>query len=153
MNLKFEFFYDNNFINIDLNVLNKKCKDIINYISNEYNKSIKNINIFENNNLLKISFDNWNNKNNYIIFIDNNFINNFINIIIKYKTKTIKLPQLELSTKVSDIKNILSIKGDIFFNNKKLNNKNSLMFYKINNNNILTTYQADVLTPTSSECF
>ena len=149
MNLKFEFFYDNNFINLELNVLNKNCKDIINYISNEYNKYIININIYENNNLLKISFDNWNNKNNYIIFIDNNFIN----IIIKYKTKIVKLPQLEQCTKISDIKNILSIKGDIFFNNKKLNNKYSLMFYKINDNNILTTYQADVLTLTSSDCF
>jgi len=145
MNLKFDFFYNDNFIDLNLNVNNKNCKDIIRQISNQYNKSIKNIDIYENNNLLKNTFNNWNYNCNYIIFINNNFIN----IIIKCKKKVIKLPQLELSTKISDIKNILSIEGDIFFNNKKLDNKCTLLFYKINNNNILTTYQVDVATSTS----
>ena len=143
MNLKFNFFYNENFIN--LNVNNKNCKDIISHISNQYNKPIKNIYIYENNNLLKKTFNNWNNKNNYIIFVDNHFIN----LIIKSKKKIIKLPRLELSTKISEIKNILSIEGDIFFNNIKLDNKHTLLFYKINNKNMLTTYQVDVLSSLS----
>tara|TARA_B100001121_G_scaffold310662_1_gene343624 strand:+ start:2226 stop:2669 length:444 start_codon:yes stop_codon:yes gene_type:complete len=146
MNLKFDFFYDDNFINLNLNVNDKNCKDIIKQISTQYKKSIKNINIYENNNLLKNTFSNWNNNSNYIIFINNDFIN----IIIKCKSKVIKLPQLELNTTISDIKNILSIEGDIFFKNEKLDNKCTLLFYKIINNNILTTYQADVVTSTST---
>jgi hypothetical protein len=145
MNLIFEFFYDNNFIDFTLNVGNKDCQDIINYISNKYNKSNKCINIYEDANLLKNSFNNWNNNCNYIIFIDNHFIN----IIIKFKNKIIKLPQLELNTKIEDIKNIISIEGDIFFKNNILDNENTLSFYKINNNNILTTYQVDARTSAS----
>ena len=144
MNLKFEFFYDNNFIDLSLDVLNKECKDVIKFISNEYKKSIKFIKIYENDNLLKTSFNEWDLNSNYIIFIENTFIN----IIIKFKKKNIKLPQLELNTKIKEIKNILSIEGDIFFKNKKLDNNNSLSYYKINDNNILTTYQA-VVTSTS----
>ena len=145
MNLKFDFFYNDNFINLSFNVNNKNCKDIIKLISNQYNKSIKNINIYENDNLLKTTFNNWNDNCNYHIFINNNFVN----IIIKCKKKNIKLPQLELNTKIGDIKNILSIEGDIFFNNKKLDNKYTLSFYKISDNNVLTTYQAGVVASTS----
>jgi hypothetical protein len=145
MNLKFDFFYENNIIDLTINVNDKNCNDIIREISEEYKNSIKNIDIYENNNLLNKTFNRWNFNCNYVIFINNNFIN----IIIKCETKIIKLPQLELSTKISEIKNILSIEGDIFFNNKKLDNKYTLMFYKINNNNILTTYQAGIFTSTS----
>ena len=52
------------------------------------------------------------------------------------------MPQLDLDTKIGEIKNILSIKEDIFFRNIKLENKNTLSSYKISNNNILTTYAA-----------
>ncbi len=145
MNLKFDFFYNDNFINLNINVNEKNCKDVIKKISNDYKKSIKNIDIYENNNLLNKTFNKWDFNCNYVIFINNNYIN----IIIKYKTKIIKLPQLELNTTIVEIKNILSIEGDIFFNNKKLDNKCTLFFYKINNNNILTTYQTDVFTSTS----
>ena len=139
------FFFENNNIDLTINVNDKNCKDIIKEISNQYKKSIKNIVIYENNILLNKTFNKWNFNYKYFIFINNNYIN----IIIKYKTKIIKLPQLELSTKIGEIKNILSIEGDIFFKNKKLDNKCTLMFYKVNNNNILTTYQADVVTSTS----
>ena len=142
MKLNFEFFNHGNYINIKLNVNNKYCEDIINHISKKYNKSIEYINIYENNKILQNKFLNWDLTNNYIIMIENDFIN----IIIKLKNKTVKLPQLELSTKISEIKNILSIKDDIFFKNNKLNDTYSLEYYKINDNNILTTYQTDVVT-------
>jgi hypothetical protein len=145
MNLNFEFFNENNFTIINLCVLKKNCKDIIKHISQKYKAKSKYINIYENNNLLKDTFNKWKCNNNYIIFIDKHFVN----IIIKKNNKTLQLPQLELDTKIEDIKNILSIKGDIFFKNKKLDNKNTLLYYKINNNTVLTTYELDVLTSTS----
>lgn len=151
MNLNFEFFYDDNFILINVNVFKKCCKDVINQISKKYNKIPKYINIYENNNLLKDTFNQWNNNHSYIIFIDKNFIN----IIIKNKTKILRLPQLEINTKIGEIKNILSIKEDIFLKNKKLDNKNTLLYYKISDNTILTTYEAetDAVTSASGFCF
>ena len=92
MNLKFEFFYDNNFIDLSLNVLNKDCKDIIKFISNEYKKSIKFIKIYENDSLLKTSFNKWNVNSNYIIFIENTFIN----IIIKLKKEKYKVTSIRI---------------------------------------------------------
>lgn len=142
MNLTFEFFYNNDFKELCLDVIGKDCDDIIKYISKKYNKDNNCINIYENDNILKKSFNNWNYEFNYIVVINKCFVN----IIIKYKSKIIKLPQLEITTRISDIKNILSIEGDIFFKNKKLNNKATLEFYKIKNNNVLTTYQAEVVT-------
>jgi hypothetical protein len=142
MNLTFEFLYNNDFIELCLDIVGKNCDDIIKYISKKYNKDNNYINIYENDNLLKKSFNNWKYEYNYIVVINKCFVN----IIIKYKSKIIKLPQLEITTRISDIKNILSIEGDIFFKNKKLNNKATLEFYKIKNNNVLTTYQAEVTT-------
>jgi hypothetical protein len=142
MNLTFEFLYNNDFIELCLDIVGKNCDDIIKYISKKYNKDNNYINIYENDNLLKKSFNNWKYEYNYIVVINKCFVN----IIIKYKSKIIKLPQLEITTRISDIKNILSIEGDIFFKNKKLNNKATLEFYKIKNNNVLTTYQAEVVT-------
>lgn len=136
MNLSFDFFYDDIISTINFNVSEKNCIDIIYNISKKYNKSTKYINIYQDDKLLKNTFNNWDNKYNYIIFIDNSFIN----IIVKYNNKNIRLPQLDLNTKISEIKNILSIEEDIFFRNIRLENKNTLSSYKINNNNILTTY-------------
>lgn len=136
MNLSFDFFYDDIISTINFNVFEKNCIDIIYNISKKYNKSTKYINIYQDDKLLKNTFNNWDNKYNYIIFIDNTFIN----IIVKYNNKNIRLPQLDLNTKISEIKNILSIEEDIFFRNIRLENKNTLSSYKINNNNILTTY-------------
>ena len=52
----------------------KNCKDIIKLISSQYKKSIKNINIYENNILLNKTFNKWNFNYNYFIFINNNFV-------------------------------------------------------------------------------
>lgn len=138
MNLSFDFFYDDIISTINFNVSQKNCMDIIYNISKKYNKSTKYINIYQDDKLLKKTFNNWDNKYNYVIFIDNSFIN----IIIRNNNKVIRLPQLDLDTKIGEIKNILSIKEDIFFRNIKLENKNTLSSYKISNNNILTTYAA-----------
>ncbi len=144
MNLNFEFIYNNQFDNYNFNVINKNCKDIINIISKKYNKLNKYIYIYENNKLLDNKFNNWNIDNNYIIIINNQFIN----IIVKFNNKSIKLPQLNINTKINEIKNILSIKEDIFLQNIKLKNKNTLHFYKIKNNTILSTNYVDALIST-----
>lgn len=138
MNLSFDFFYDDIISTINFNVSHKNCMDIIYNISKKYNKSTKYINIYQDDKMLKKTFNNWDNKYNYVIFIDNRFVN----IIIKHRNKVIKLPQLDLDTKIGEIKNILSIEEDIFFRKIKLENKNTLSSYKISNNNILTTYTA-----------
>ena len=83
MNLKFDFFFENNNIDLTINVNDKNCKDIIKEISSQYKKSIKNIVIYENNILLNKTFNKWNFNYKYFIFINNNYIN----IIIKYKKK------------------------------------------------------------------
>ena len=140
MNLNFDFFCNSNYDNLILDVEKKNCLDIIKIISKKYKKNNNNISIFENNNLLNYKFYKWNCNNCYLIMIDNEYIN----IIVKVKNKIINLPQLDINTQIYEIKNILSIKDDLFFNNRKLKDNRSLKYYQIYENNILSINQAEL---------
>ena len=48
-NIYFDIFYKKNYDKIQLNILNRQCKDIIELLSIKYNNNIININIYENN--------------------------------------------------------------------------------------------------------
>jgi hypothetical protein len=134
MKIKFDFFNQDNHDVLIINIKNKYCKDIIYYISKKYNKKISNINIYENNNKINLHFNKWVVDKKYIITINQNYIN----IIIKLKNKQIKLPQLNINTKIIDIKNILSFKDDIFLRYDKLDNNKTLKYYNIEDNIILS---------------
>lgn len=143
MILKFDFFFKNNFDNLNINIYNKDCYEVIHFISNEYNQNLNFITIYEDNKLLSNSFLNWDITKKYFIIINAEYIT----IYVKVNNNKLKLPQLDINTKIIDIKNILSIKDDIFLNNIKLKDNSTLFYYNIKNNNILNVnYQADAVT-------
>lgn len=111
-------------------------KNIYNIICKKYNITIKEISIYQNNIKLSYNFFDYNKNNNYMIIIKNN--QQVINLKINYNNKIINLPKLTFNTTIKDIKNILSIKDDIFYKNEKLNDNNTIKDYNINNNSILS---------------
>lgn len=143
MIIKFDFFFKNNFDNLNINIYNKDCYEVINFISNEYDQNLNFITIYEDNKLLSNSFLHWDITKKYFIIINAEYIT----IYVKVNNNKLKLPQLDINTKIIDIKNILSIKDDIFLNNIKLKDNSTLFSYNIKNNNILNVnYHADVVT-------
>lgn len=144
MKIPFDFFNKNDFDTLIIDINFKTCEDLINLISKKYQERKDLISIFENNKKINYKFSDWRLNSNYIITIDFNFIN----IIIRINDKTIKLPQLDINTKILEIKNVLSIEDDIFLLNDKLDDNYTLNYYNIKDNMILhTNYQADTVAP------
>jgi hypothetical protein len=73
---------------------------------------------------------------NYIV---SNF-NNYISLLVNYNNKIINLPHISKKILVNDLKNILSTKENIYFNDIPLNNNKKLLDYKITSNDILKIY-------------
>ena len=137
MIIQFDLFNDENYDTISINVTHKNVRNIINIIKDKFNIYQNNVSIYQQNNLLKNNFNKWIPTQNYIIMIDNN---KFINITIYHNNKYIKLPQINLNTQINELKNILSIKDDIFYKNEKLNDTDYLYKYDfLNDYNILLT--------------
>jgi hypothetical protein len=134
MIIKFNIFQNNNINDLIINTYKYTVKDLIKYLEIVYNYDIETI--YENNNKLLENFNKWNDSKKYTIITKNN---DYINIKIKINDSFINLPKLEINTKVIDIKNILSIKDDIFYMNIKLNDNKTLLYYKIKNNSTLYT--------------
>lgn len=130
MNINFYLFINENYDNININVQFKNVQDIINFINNKYNFSSKYIEIYDDNLKLNSNFKNWDINGNYIIIINNL---EYFNITISYNNKNIILPQVNINTKVLDLKNILSTKDDIFYNNIKLKDCEFINKYFQNN--------------------
>lgn len=73
---------------------------------------------------------------NYIV---SNF-NNYISLLINYNNKIINLPHISKKILINDLKNILSTKENIYFNDIPLNNNKKLLDYKITSEDILKIY-------------
>ncbi len=61
-----------------------------------------------------------------------------INLCIQYHNKMIITPLVSKNTTIGDLKNILSIKDNIYFNRRKLNDNKTIEYYNINNMDKLT---------------
>ncbi len=68
------------------------------------------------------------NESYEIIFNKNN-----INLCIQYKNKTIITPLVSKNITIGELKNILSIKDNIYFNREKLKDNKTIEYYNINN--------------------
>ncbi len=82
---------------------------------------------------LESNFNNWEENTNYEII----FNNDYINIYIKNNNKLLLSPYISKNITISELKNILSIKDNIYFQRTKLNDDKTLEFYNIDNKNVL----------------
>ena len=114
----------NNLINTNINTKNKKIKDLGKWASYDW---------YKDGILLNIDYDDWKENDEYEIM----FNNNYINIILKINNKKILSPLISKKIKIIELKNILSIKDNIYFNKLKLQDQKTLEDYDINNNDLI----------------
>lgn len=114
------FDQNNNYINKNINTHNKKIKDLVRWNYYDwYKDGIK----------LDDNYNDWKDDDNYEIIYNNKYINLYINI----NNKIIMTPLICKSSSIEELKNILSIKDNIYFNQVKLKDENCLNDYDINN--------------------
>ena len=132
MLIDIEIISENIFDNISLEAFS--FINLKNMIKEKYLVPIKNQEWFFNNNKIDNFIDINCNVGIYTVY----FSNNLINLKIKNKNKIIKLPYLSKSLTIKELKNILSIKDNIYLNNINLLNNKKLSDYQIKSNDILT---------------
>ena len=119
------FDQNNNYINKNINPHNKKIKDLTKWNCYDwYKDGIK----------LDDNYNDWKDNDNYEIIYNNKYINLYIYI----NNKIIMTPLICKSSSIEELKNILSIKDNIYFNQVKLKDENCLNDYDINNFDALT---------------
>ena len=131
MLIDIEIISENIFDNISLDAFS--FINLKNMIKEKYLVPIKNQEWFFNNNKIDDFIDINCNIGIYTVY----FSNNLINLKIKNKNKIIKLPYLSKSLTIKELKNILSIKDNIYLNNINLLNNKKLSDYQIKSNDIL----------------
>jgi hypothetical protein len=121
------FDQSNNFINILLNPQNKKIKHLGNFAHYTW---------FKDGMQLNDNYNDWKDNENYEVI----FNNYYINLYIKINNKIIMTPLINRNNTIKELKNILSIKDNIYFKQIKLKDNNTLEYYDINNLDSLNLY-------------
>ena len=121
------FDQNNNFINLIFNPQNKKIKHLGNFSYYTW---------FKDGMQLNDNYNDWEDNENYEVI----FNNYFINLYIKINNKTIMTPLINRNNTIKELKNILSIKDNIYFKQIKLKDNNTLEYYDINNLDSLNLY-------------
>ncbi len=114
------FDQNNNFIDKYINTQNKKIKDLDKWSYYDW---------FKDGIQLSDEYNNWKENENYEIM----FNNEYINLYIKIKNKIIMSPLICRNSTIEELKNILSIKDNIYFRQVKLKDDKTLEDYQINN--------------------
>ena len=114
----------NNFINKNITINNQKIKDLGKWKKYFwYKDGIR----------LDNNYNDWNENDTYEVMFNNDYIN--INLKINYKN--IITPLISKKITIKELKNILSIKDNIYFKQNKLKDENTLEDYDINNMDML----------------
>jgi hypothetical protein len=121
------FDQNNNFINLTINPQNKKIKHLGNFANYTW---------FKDGIQLSDNYNDWKDTEHYEVI----FNNYYINLYIKINNKTIMTPLINRNTTIKDLKNILSIKDNIYFKQIKLKDNYTLEYYDINNLDSLNLY-------------
>jgi hypothetical protein len=119
------FDQNNNFINLNIDTKNKKIKYLGKWAHYEW---------YKNGIQLSRDYNDWRDDETYEVIYNNDFIN----LYIKINNKIIMTPLICKSSTIKELKNILSIKDNIYFKHNKLQDNNTLEDYDINNMDILT---------------
>jgi hypothetical protein len=132
------FDQNNNYINKNINPQNKKIKELSKWTCYDwYKDGIK----------LDENYNGWKDDDNYEII----FNQQYINLYIKIKNKIIMTPLICKTSTIEELKNILSIKDNIYFNQVKLKDNNTLDDYDINNLDSLTI-QHNIYSSAALDC-
>ncbi len=134
------FDKNNNFINKTINTHSLPIKDLGKW--SYYNW-------FKNGVELMPDYNEWVEGDNYEVL----FNNNYINICIQFKNKNIITPFIYKDITIRELKDILSIKDNIYFDNVKLKDSKMLSYYNINHMDSLECYCEDVLGSSSVVSF
>lgn len=121
------FDNNNNYITFNINPKNKKIKDL---------GKLSYYNWFKDGVQLNNDYNNWENNDNYEII----FNNEFINIYIQINNKLILSPLICKDISIKELKNILSIKDNIYFKQINLKDDKTLDNYNINNMDTIITH-------------
>jgi len=134
---------DNSFKIYKFDVLDKILLDIMMQMANQINISIANQLWYVNGKIVDCLFSNWHIDNKYSMFIKKEVITLFIT----KKNKIIQTPQLSIDMTIKDLRDILSIKDNIYFRNVKLLDNKTFKYYNINDNSNLniTSYINEVI--------
>jgi hypothetical protein len=133
------FDKNNNFINKTINAHSLCIKDMGKWAFYTW---------FKNGEELMADFNDWKEGEIYEVL----FNNNYINIIIKFNNnKHITTPLIYQDITIRELKDILSIKDNIYFYNVKLKDNRTLSSYNINNMDSLdcNNYNDEVSAPVS----
>jgi hypothetical protein len=110
----------NNFINKNITINNQKIKDLGKWAKFFwYKDGIQ----------LDNNYNDWKENDTYEVM----FNNDYININLKINNKNIITPLISKKITIKELKNILSIKDNIYFKQNKLKDENTLEDYDINN--------------------
>ncbi len=114
------FDQNNNLINSNINIKNKKIKDLGKWAFYDwYKDGIQ----------LDNDYQDWKENDNYEVIFNNNYI--YLNL--KINNKNITSPLVSKKITINELKNILSIKDNIYFKQIKLKDNQTLEHYNINN--------------------
>ena len=116
------FDQNNNLINynININIKNKKIKDLGKWAFYDWYKDGVQ---------LDSEYNNWIENEHYEVI----FNNNYINLNLKINNKKIISPLISKKITINELKNILSIKDNIYFKQLKLKDNQTLEHYNIDN--------------------
>jgi hypothetical protein len=114
----------NNFINKTITINNQKIKDLGKWAKYFWYKD--GIQLDDN-------YNDWKDNDMYEVM----FNNDYININLKINNKNIITPLISKKITIKELKNILSIKDNIYFKQIKLKDEYTLEDYDINNMDIL----------------
>ena len=114
------FDQNNNYINKNIYIHNKKIKDL---------GKLSYYNWFKDGIQLDNNYNDWKENDNYEVI----FNNEYINLSLKVNNKTIMSPLISKKSTIKELKNILSIKDNIYFKQLKLQDNKTLEDYNINN--------------------
>jgi len=121
MNIHIEGFdINNNYFNLYINPKNTKIKYLNNWNNYEW---------YLDNELLSPYYNNWKQGITYQLVYNSNYIN----VIINKNNKTIISPLIDKNTTIRELKDILSIKDNIYFHRILLQDDMSISDYNMDN--------------------
>ena len=137
------FDQNNNFINKKINPGTKKIKEL---------QQWKHYDWYKDGIQLSTDYNDWIDNDNYEVIYNYEYINLYIKINNNHKINIIMTPLICRKSTIEELKNILSIKDNIYFKQIKLNDCKTLEYYNINNMDSLSINMYNNIYSSAFDC-